>query len=182
MVSKVIILSGTSSAGKTSIAEKLQQKLCEDYLVIFWDRFADLALTMFSEDMKDHEDKFKVVMRKLSTVFPELISLIQNKEINLIVDTVIHEPILQYFIENFKNTKTYFIGVNCQLEELKRRENDREDRPNGIAESQFDKIHAHGIYDLTVDSTSTSAEQMASQIAEFIHLDLTPSAFSKLSK
>ena len=53
-----------------------------------------------------------------------------------------------------------FVGVRCSPEELTRREIARGDRTPGQAAAQIAKVHAHGDYDLEVDTTDTSAYEL----------------------
>ncbi len=72
------------------------------------------------------------------------------------------------------------VGVRCSLEELERRERQRGDRPVGLAVSQFDQVHAHGLYDIECDTTAASAADCARQISNFLPQRPVPTAFEQL--
>ncbi len=50
-----------------------------------------------------------------------------------------------------------FVGVRCPFEVAERRERERGDRMPGLVESDYDHVHAHGIYDFEVDTSLLSA-------------------------
>jgi len=74
----------------------------------------------------------------------------------------------------------YFIGVHCPLEELRRREQARGDRGEGLAEYQLSRVHRHGVYDLEVDTSVLSADQCAVRIKELVERDASPQALVTL--
>ncbi len=55
-------------------------------------------------------------------------------------------------------------AVRCSLEELTRRERARGDRPPRTAAAQFEVVHAHGDYDVEVDTGAHTAAACARQI------------------
>jgi len=57
-----------------------------------------------------------------------------------------------------------FVGVRCSLEELERREQQRGDRPTGLARWQYTRIHRQVIYDIEVDTSSHTAGECATRI------------------
>jgi chloramphenicol 3-O phosphotransferase len=56
----------------------------------------------------------------------------------------------------------YWVGVFCDLEEMVRRESARGDRPIGFASGSSVVVHNEMIYDLTLDTTTTTSEENAS--------------------
>lgn len=73
-----------------------------------------------------------------------------------------------------------FVGVYCPLAVVEQRERDRQDRTLGQARSQFHKVHAHGIYDLTVDTSQMTTEACAAHILAHVQPNLPSSALVKL--
>jgi len=75
------------------------------------------------------------------------------------------------------------VAVRCPLEELLRREGSRGDRSTGTAAAQYDVIHAHGDYDIEVDTGAHTADECARQIAEEIaRLPNDNTAFARLRR
>jgi chloramphenicol 3-O phosphotransferase len=73
------------------------------------------------------------------------------------------------------------VAVRCPLEELLRRERARGDRSAGTAAAQYDVVHAHGDYDIEVDTSTHTADECARQIAEeIVRLPSDNTAFARL--
>jgi chloramphenicol 3-O phosphotransferase len=73
-----------------------------------------------------------------------------------------------------------FVAVRCSAGELSRRERARGDREAGQAATQEERVHAHRIYDLECDTTTTSPVQNAMRIKEFMAGSERPAAFDRL--
>ena len=82
-------------------------------------------------------------------------------------------------MEIFSDLKVYFIGLFCPLEVVEKREASRVGRFPGTAESQLEVCHAHGVYDLSVDTSVLSPDECATKIIDRIG-SATPEAFDKL--
>ncbi len=77
---------------------------------------------------------------------------------NVIADHVLVEPDwLRQCIDLFSPLPAFFVGVRCPLEILEQRERERRNRTWGQARAQYDLVHAHGIYDLEVDTSIFSS-------------------------
>ena len=73
---------------------------------------------------------------------------------NLIVEHIIEtKEWKDFLVELFQDVDLFFIGIHCPLEELKRREAERGDRPPGGAWKDFETIHMFNKYDLELDAT-----------------------------
>ncbi len=84
---------------------------------------------------------------------------------NVIVDHVINDK--KHLVECLELLSTYpvtFVKVHCPIEELERREQERGDRPVGLAKSQMESVHANREYDLTVDTSKFNSQECALQI------------------
>lgn len=88
---------------------------------------------------------------------------------NVIVDTVLvnkdHLAECVFILAHFRVT---FVAIYCPLEELERRERERDDRGAGTARSQLEQVHKHQIYDLEVD---TSNEEVLKLTSAHINLE-----------
>jgi chloramphenicol 3-O phosphotransferase len=74
----------------------------------------------------------------------------------------------------------YLIGVRCSLEVLEQRERERRDRTLGQARAQFERVHAHGLYDFEVDTSTDSLADCTSQIATYLRSGAEPFALRQL--
>jgi chloramphenicol 3-O phosphotransferase len=70
--------------------------------------------------------------------------------------------------------------VECPLEELEHRERQRADRTPGQAKWQYEHIHGHGIYDLTVNTFDMTPEACAEAILAMLARPEEWRAFHKL--
>jgi len=176
--SKIIFLNGTSSSGKTSIAKALQQALDEPYLHFSVDTF----LLMVSEKYQNEEEGPKVFPTVLSGMH-RCIPASASAGNNIIVDHVLQErQWLKECVDVLTGFPVFFVGVRCPLEELERRERERGDRKQGLARWQFDRVHAHGIYDVEVDTSLCSPMECALQIKDALKDIHSAKAFSRLKE
>jgi chloramphenicol 3-O phosphotransferase len=167
----IIFLNGTSSSGKTSIAKVLQEMLDEPYLHFSGDNF----LRMLPERYFSPE-----VVPKVISAMHHCISASALVGNNVIVDHVLEDKQwLEECIRLLAGFSVLFVGVRCPLEELEHRERKR-NREQGLARYQFGLVHAHGVYDLEVDTSVYSPMDCASQIKEALRDIHSSNAFINL--
>ena len=174
---KIIFLNGTSSSGKTTIAKSLQEELDELY--------ARASLDVFLHQLPD---KFLDDHQKFSKKLPELVHCFQSSVaaqahagMNVILDHVLENPAwLDDCLCLFSGIEVLFVAVKCPLAELERREGERGDRHIGLARYQYERVHAHRVYDLELDTSILSVEQCVEAIAERVNLGGPASAFDIL--
>lgn len=164
----VVILNGTSSAGKSSIARALQARSARPFLHASLDTFTD----MFRWDaIADPE-----VRRRCHTVgvanFHHTLPILAAGEFPLVVDHVFER---REWYEDCRAAllgKTQlWVGVKCPLEIVRAREAVRPDRRKGLAEFQFSRVHESISYDLEVDTSVFSSETCADQILSRLGLN-----------
>ena len=81
--------------------------------------------------------------------------------------------------EQFSGLPAYLIAIRCPLEILGQRERSRKDRTFGQASLQHNLVHAHGIYDLEVDTSLLSPRNCAEKIMARVQLGGTAQAFCR---
>ena len=200
-MAKIIFLNGCSSAGKTTLAIKLQQLLEEPYQHIALDQFRDgMPMRMRGLNSppgtpgskglnvvpveKDGElvtsIQFGEYGEEVLRNMRRSISLFQASGINVIIDDLLFKRSYLYdYVSVLDPTRTWFVGVKCSLEVVKAREAKRPGRFPGTATSHYEQVHEHGErYDLEVDTSLTSVRQVAKQIIE--RLSQPPEAFLKI--
>jgi chloramphenicol 3-O phosphotransferase len=97
--------------------------------------------------------------------------------INIVADHVLVEPDwVKDCAKLFHDFNAYLIGVRCDLAILEKREQARKDRTWGQARLQYEKVHAHGVYDFEVDSGRYAPEENLAQILTFLEKDIPPKA------
>ncbi|UWW92684.1 AAA family ATPase [Streptomyces murinus] len=172
----IIFLNGTSSSGKSSIAEKLLEVLDEPSFHLPVDAFH----AMRTRREVDPEE-LPAILRRTWMGFHRAVAGMAAAGNNVVVDHVLSEEWrLLDCLELFTAEDVVLVGVRCSLEELRRREQARGDRPEGLAARQFELVHAHGVYDIECDTTSTSPLDCARQISAFLPRRPTPTAFEQL--
>jgi chloramphenicol 3-O phosphotransferase len=180
----IILLNGTSSAGKTSIAQCLQQILDAPYLHVPVDSFGIMAPGP-DKIGEPGSRQWQSVFNRLLSGFHHSLAALAATGNNLVVDHILLQGVepenwLSECLDLLAPYTVYFIGVHCPLEELRRREQARGTRGVGLAESQLGKVHQHGVYDLEVDTSVLSPEQCAHKIKDLMEQNPHPQALWKL--
>jgi len=184
----IIILNGASSSGKTSIVKALQDILEEPYVDAGLDRFLWMLPGRYLErplwdDVLGLADHAGPVGHKLVAGMHQAIAALSMAGNNVIADHVLVEPAWLVQCTNlFCTLPAYFVGVRCPLEILEQREQGRRNRTWGQARAQYDRVHAHGIYDLEVDTAIYSPEDCALQIKARLQSGDPPEAFKRLKQ
>ena len=152
-----IILNGTSSAGKSSIAREMQNQLDAPYLHVELDAF----LRMLPERAADYRE-----FAKIGAVLDEVISVFLNKNYNVIFDTVIFSDDITRIRNRLKEFDPFIVCVKADQTIVNEREKQRGDRAIGLAASQAKTIHAGVVYDFEVDTSHITAKEAAEKIAQ----------------
>jgi chloramphenicol 3-O phosphotransferase len=197
----IILLNGTSSSGKTTIARALQDVMERPYLhtgldqlviqhlpkgtVVYSDGVqpaaADGWLAVFGDDALNEVRIGPVGYRWIAGMYHAVAALAQEG-LDVILDDVIYDRrVLKMAVEALPAETVFFVGIRCPLEVAERREQARGDRARGGARAFYHLVHAHGIYDLEVDSAQYSPFECAMQIKEGLRARPKSSAFSRLS-
>ena len=165
---QVILLNGTSSAGKTSIAQALQAHFSEPDLIVTLDAF----LAMFPSKLMNAGNIEEIAtwaeyMPRLMVGYHRSIVALARAGNNLIADHVLEEDgWLRDFVRATIRLKVCFVGVKCPLEVLEARERERGDRAIGQARYQYTRVHRYDVYDVEIDTSLYSPEEGAMQIVE----------------
>ncbi len=182
----IILLNGTSSAGKTTIAKALQQVMEAPYLHVPVDSFG--AMAPGPEKLGEPGSRlWQSVFNQMLSGFHHSLAALAAAGNNLIVDHLLMQGVephnwLTECVDVLEPFTVYLIGVHCPLEELQRRERARRDRNEGLAASQIDRVHRHGVYDLEVDTACFSAEQCALTIKQLVESNACPQALITLRR
>src|SRR5687768_7742720 len=123
----ILVLSGTSSAGKTSIARELQEVLEGPWFGLGIDQFFGLI---------PERHWAKADERVVSGMFGCAATLARLGS-NVIIDAVLYGPRLAECVAVLRELPVLFVGVRCPLEVAQRRELERGDRTPGQAANQI---------------------------------------------
>jgi chloramphenicol 3-O phosphotransferase len=170
---KIIILNGTSSSGKTTLAKSLEQVLDEPYVYVSLDDLLEPVTNLYFANLPPSKEMGKagqMIVPKVASLMLHTISALALLGQNIIVDHVmIDKGSMMEWIETLSCYPVTFVGVQCPLEELEFRELARGDRSVGLAKSQIDNIHANKDYDLTVDTFKYDPIECAIQVKRVLN-------------
>jgi len=200
---RLILLNGSSSAGKTTLALKLQQLLAEPYQHIALDQFRDgmpgrfrgfnsppaspggLGLNIVPMDTPDGRlthIRFGSYGEQMLRGMRRAIAAFARVGNNVIIDDLLFKrDYLIDYVDALTGLDTWFIGVRCSRDVVQERESRRIGRFPGTAISHYREVHAHGApYDLEVDTSATSPRLCADAIIE--RLGRPPDVFPCLAR
>lgn len=189
----VILLNGCSGAGKTSIGRSLQAALDPPHVLTGVDDFVFRMLPP-----KWHGSPDGVQFRPspdgsvalhlgpgalaMEDAFHRSVAAMTACGLSVIVDDVILSPeLLADWLTVLDGVEVFFVGVHCDFEELQQREAARPDRAKGHMQTHFHQVHAHGDYDLVVDTTACPTWRCAQAILSALAKPKEgPAAFERL--
>jgi len=197
----IIFLNGCSSAGKSTIAKAIQHLSQKPWLLIGIDTFFQMMPSDYvgfgdKADQGFHfipeHDEVGPLVRIVSGPFgeavvkavPNVIRTLAESGFDLIVDEVVFgDEGIRRYAKALSGETVYFIGVMCGLPALQEREILRGDRAVGLGRDQMTRVHNQNcFYDLSVDTTRTSAFVCAREILKFIDENPSPQGFKSIGK
>ncbi len=195
----VIFLNGSSSSGKTTLAQALQQVLPGAWQHMALDQFRDglpgryrglnappgtpgdrglnvVPITRDGERMT--EIRFGDVGERALAGMRRAIAAFASMGNNIIVDDLLFKSdYLTDYVDVLRGIDVTFVGVRCPLNVVNEREAQRPGRFPGTATSHFYSVHDHPLaYDIEVDTSRLAPREAAEKIADA--LDRQPKAFA----
>ena len=182
---KVIVLNGTTSSGKTTLATTLQAQLAsvgECWIIIALDDFfAKLPFdwVQLGRHVGAHAEEgivFELVdgeiERRLGPIGAQVIAAYRSAVggaaragLNVIVDEVLlSEEDWDAWKVELSGLDPFWVRVDLALELVEARERDRGDRVIGMARAQYDVVHKYATYDLVVDTATMDPRAAADAI------------------
>ncbi|MFI6337996.1 AAA family ATPase [Streptomyces sp. NPDC050535] len=174
----VILLNGTSSSGKSSIARELLEVLDGTWFHMPVDAFHSMrgGGEIADEDLQAEIDR-------TAKGFHRAVAGMAAGGNNLVVDHPLSRRWrLLDLLGLLVPEDAVLVGVRCPLPELERRERERGDRQPGLAAMQYDAVHSHGPHDLDVDTSLLSPGECALRVRDFLVDRPRPSAFETLRR
>lgn len=177
---KIILINGASSAGKSTLARALQQKLPEPFLHWSFDHLRESdALPMAR--IRSGELDWARMRPAVFDGFHRCLSAFAEAGNNLIVDHIIEqEQWLADVVQLLAPFEVFFVGVHCPLAELERREQQRGDRRPGEARRDFFSVHRVTEYDLEIDATQPTEDNVAKLLTAW-QARSRPTAFERMA-
>ncbi len=179
----IIILNGTSSSGKSSIAKELQRSAPATTLHTGIDLFAEMLpegflvlsdgvdpaiveglLWVTAEDGRVTEFRLGPEAVRFKESMYRSAKAMASMGFDVVVDDVIMDRRVLAAIARLLAGEAYFVGVHCPKDVAARRHVERGDRMPGLVETQFDVVHRLGVYDVTVDTHESNPTECADAI------------------
>jgi chloramphenicol 3-O phosphotransferase len=155
---KIILISGTSSSGKSTLAKGLQKSLAEPFLHVQLDSFIEML------PRTDDSEMFRRMVRGMNRSIAEM----SEEGNNLIVDHVLVDNAwLDQLLDLLQGRHVLFVGLHCPLNELERRERERDARRQGFARQQVESIHKGKTYDLELDTSALSPGECVARVLKY---------------
>ena len=177
---KIILINGASSAGKSTLARSLQQRLHEPFLLWSFDHLCEShALPMAR--IRTGELDWALMRPAIFDGFHRSLPAFAKAGNNLIVDHIIEqEQWMADLVRLLAPFDVFFVGEHCPLPELERRERHRGDRRIGEARTDFHFVHRFTEYDLDIDATQPTEANVARLIAAW-QSRRRPTAFERMA-
>ena len=160
----IILISGTTSSGKTTLSRALQHRLTRPtrlFLHIEADRF----VPHLPEDVGPGQSS------SVSRALHRAITAFAEQGFDLIVDGILpygRPDDIADALSVFRRYRLCHVGVHCSLDVLEERERLRPQREPGWARHQFQDLHAGASYDVEVDTTAVSPEDNSERVARYL--------------
>jgi chloramphenicol 3-O phosphotransferase len=178
----VILLNGASSSGKTTVALALQRALEAPFLYFSSDQLvAAGVLPDVDRSGIPGPWAWHTIRPRFFDGFHRATAALAAAGNSLIVEHVIEfQSWYDDLLELLADCDVFYVGVDCSLSELERRERERGDRVIGEGRSHLeDGVHTWGPYDMRIDTSLSRAEDSARRIQRAFHERTPPSAFQR---
>lgn len=169
-MTRIMVLNGVGSVGKSSLARALQMRARLPLLHVAMDSF----LEMLPESMQDHPDGISYqatalavevrvgpVGERLLAGMIEAVAALAEAGNDLIFDTVMDRSTTETCRARFARFEAAFVGLVAPLSVIEAREAARGDREVGLARAQIGWVHVGIDDDLTLDMAALDTETAA---------------------
>jgi chloramphenicol 3-O phosphotransferase len=146
---EVIVLSGTSASGKTTLATELQRRAEVPLQYMPLDSFIDM-LPCWDD----------AVFTAMEVGYHHAVAATARAGNHVVTDHF--RPDLD--MDLYRGLRVLLVGVHCPLEELLRREARRPEQRRGFAGAQFGHLHSGREYDVEVDTSVLTPELCANAV------------------
>ncbi|WP_152363684.1 phosphotransferase-like protein [Microlunatus speluncae] len=173
----VIFLNGAPSAGKSSTARALHERLEQPHFYIGLDEFRCGYLDRVW--LADHGNLFQ----RMVDVYLQTLAVLVRSGHDVIAEAMLTPANEARYLELFADLPVVFVGITCDFDVMVAREAVRGDRRRGPIDLDLPEVHTlhdHGCYDGTVDTTSITPDQAAERILPVLADPPRPSAFERL--
>ena len=160
-----IVLHGPTSAGKSSLANALQDTAPVPSFHVALDAFVTMSRRRDMRSPEEQRQAYHIHCENLRSPLARL----ADTHFEIIVDMVLRdEAELRDTFRVLANRPTYLVGVRAPLAVLEERERRREDRGTGMAREQSSDSAFTRDYDLVIDTSKNSPQDGALAIRSFL--------------
>ena len=198
MAGSVILLNGCSSAGKTTLAQAIQDASPSPIQCIAIDHFRDgmpgkyrgmnssagepgaRGLNIIPRDGRT-ELQFGDVGVAVLRGMRRAIAAFAASGVDVVVDDLLLERgFLLDYLDAFVALDVVFVGVRCDLDTVNQRERSRPGRFPGTAAAHYLRVHEDCDYDVEVDTAACTPREGARQVIAVRAALPRPTAFERL--
>jgi len=169
----ILILSGTSSSGKSTLSKQLQKRLGDGWLYFSMDTYLSMLGSKFMNlnpdnpdvctpnnicyAQKHSDDTYKIITgelcNKLYATIPKVLTLLSEQGFHIILDSFItgfeeHS----FYKEQLQHNGLMFIYLHAPIEVISQREVARGDRLRGSALHWLNDFECESVFDLSFDT------------------------------
>ena len=163
----VVVLNGTSSSGKTTIARAFQELAPRLFLNFSIDSILQAlpqsAINRIARSADISDLRYPELARAFYACVRQLLDLGHDLIIDNAVTARYQAELLRAATESHE---VLLVGLDCPVALLREREKQRGDRRPGLAEQQQGGIHTWLAYDLRIDTSIVSPEEAATRIVQ----------------
>ena len=161
----VIVLNGTSSSGKTTVARAFQELAPRVFLNFSIDSILYALPQSAVDRIVSGADITDLNYPKLVRAFYACVRQLLNLGHDLIIDNAVTAPYhVELLDKAIESHDALLVGLDCPEEILRQRERDRGNRHEGLATQQRSRIHSLLHYDLMIDTSTTTPVEAASRV------------------
>ena len=156
-MSRIIVLNGPSSAGKTTLARALRDRRGPTWVAVSIDSF-------FAIKHRDAKPTWAFYKALSDALFAAVMQLADGS-LDVIVDTVFERPELYETAKQMLNAHSCrFVAVSAPLPVLEAREQARGDRRIGQARDQHERVFAGMQHDISLDTSALSIDECVDRL------------------
>jgi chloramphenicol 3-O phosphotransferase len=160
-----IVLHGPTSAGKSSLANALQDSSPVPAFHVAVDAFVTMSRRRDMRTPEEQERAYHIHCENLRSTLARLL----DTQFEIIVDFVLRdEAELRDTLRVLESRPMYLVSVRAPLDILEERERRREDRATGMAREQSAHPAFRRDYDLVIDTSKHTPENGAVAIRSFL--------------